>query len=104
MKWSDFSPGKRKFFVVSLALVLAMGFAANSVFAQGNSGEAPGKKGPDGMTPAEEGVCDGLEGGLFGTCNAYCEATDCGDGVNYANFRACQVLQMKWGGGKPGEP
>lgn len=35
---------------------------------------------PDGETPANEGVCDGLVGhtpGLFGLCNAYCEAQDC---------------------------
>ena len=35
---------------------------------------------PDGETPADEGVCDGLVDytpGLFGLCNAYCEAQDC---------------------------
>jgi hypothetical protein len=34
---------------------------------------------PDGQTPANEGVCDGLMGGspgLYGLCNAYCEAQD----------------------------
>ena len=34
---------------------------------------------PDGETPANEGVCDVLIGstpGLFGLCNAYCEAQD----------------------------
>jgi hypothetical protein len=34
---------------------------------------------PDGETPANEGVCDMLIGatpGLFGLCNAYCEAQD----------------------------
>lgn len=34
---------------------------------------------PDGETPANEGVCDVLMGatpGLFGLCNAYCEAQD----------------------------
>lgn len=34
---------------------------------------------PDGETPANEGVCDqliGLTPGLFGLCNAYCEAQD----------------------------
>ena len=34
-------------------------------------------KTPDGLTPAEEIVCDGLEGAAFGLCNAYCEAQDC---------------------------
>ncbi len=34
---------------------------------------------PDGETPANEGVCDGLKGatpGLYGLCVAYCEAQD----------------------------
>lgn len=37
---------------------------------------------PDGETPANEGVCDVLIGatpGLFGLCNAYCEAQDLDD-------------------------
>lgn len=51
---------------------------------------------PDGQTPAEEMVCDGLSGAAFGLCNAYCEATDCGDGVNNANDRACQSLRKNW--------
>lgn len=36
--------------------------------------------GPDGMSPAEETVCDGLHEatpGLYGLCVAYCEAQDC---------------------------
>lgn len=35
---------------------------------------------PDGATPANEGVCDGLlnaTAGLYGVCVAYCEAQDC---------------------------
>lgn len=34
---------------------------------------------PDGETPANEGICDGLQGatpGLYGLCVAYCEAQD----------------------------
>ena len=34
---------------------------------------------PDGVTPANEGVCDGLQGatpGLYGLCVAFCEAQD----------------------------
>ncbi len=34
-------------------------------------------KTPDGMTPAEETVCDGEIGAAYGLCNAYCEAMDC---------------------------
>jgi hypothetical protein len=37
---------------------------------------------PDGETPANEGVCDVLIGatpGLYGLCNAYCEAQDLDD-------------------------
>lgn len=51
---------------------------------------------PDGRTPAEESVCDVLSGAPFGLCNAYCEATDCGDGVNNANEQACQSLRNNW--------
>ncbi|MDE1464323.1 hypothetical protein [Spartinivicinus poritis] len=42
-------------------------------------------KTPDGMTPAEETVCDVLidaTPGLFGLCNAYCEAQDLGPDSN----------------------
>jgi len=38
---------------------------------------ADAKKPNDDITPAEETVCDGLPNGLFGLCNAYCEAQDC---------------------------
>lgn len=38
---------------------------------------------PDGVTPANEGVCDSLQGtaspGLYGLCVAYCEAQDLDD-------------------------
>jgi hypothetical protein len=72
-----------------LAILLAFGLALLpiSVLAKGP---------PDGKTPSDETDCDGLEGAQFGICNSYCEATDCGDGVNYANFRACASLQKNW--------
>lgn len=47
-------------------------------------------KTPDGATPAEETVCDGLAGPLFGLCNAYCEAMDCGDPNQAASDQSCQ--------------
>lgn len=68
-------------------LAAALLFLPSAVFSQGP---------PDGQTPSEETVCDGLEGAQFGICNAYCEATDCGDGVNYASFQACASLQRNW--------
>jgi len=52
-------------FILTAGLVLSSG----SVIAQT----------PDGETPANEGVCDSLIGatpGLYGLCNAYCEAQD----------------------------
>ena len=49
---------------------------------------------PDGETPAEETVCDGLDDSLFGTCNAYCEAMDC-DNPNNDDAKACQVKLKK---------
>jgi hypothetical protein len=44
----------------------------------------------DGETPAEETVCDGLEGALKGLCNSYCEALDCDSDNPYANEKACE--------------
>ena len=32
---------------------------------------------PDGVTPAVEDICSGLQGAAYGLCNAYCEAQDC---------------------------
>lgn len=58
---------------------------------------------PDGSTPSEEAVCDGLSGSLFGLCNAYCEALDCDTGLS--NPTACaKVLanyQQRSGGANP---
>jgi hypothetical protein len=73
--------------VATLAVVLAACVVPSVAFAQGP---------PDGQPPSQETVCDGLQGAEFGICNAYCEATDCGDGVNYADFRACASLQRNW--------
>ena len=46
----------------------------------------------DGLTPAEETVCDGagLTGALWGLCNAYCEAMDCDSGAPKASLEACR--------------
>ncbi len=53
---------------------------------------------PDGSTPAEETVCDGLSGASKGICNAYCEAKDCDldDGSNASKSRACERLASKY--------
>jgi hypothetical protein len=48
----------------------------------------------DGVTPAEEDVCDGLPEAAYGLCNAYCEAIDCdarGD-----DFKACDSLRNNY--------
>jgi hypothetical protein len=47
-------------------------------------------KTPDGMTPSEETVCDGLPRGLWGLCVAYCEARDCHLDNPHASPRSCQ--------------
>ena len=80
---STFSPLSPALFLIALALVLMPGIS----IAQGT---------PDGQPPSQENACDGLHGAEFGLCNAYCEATDCADGVNYANFKACAALQRNW--------
>jgi len=51
---------------------------------------------PDGLTPAVETVCDVYEGALFGLCNAYCEAIDCGDPNVRAADRACSRIQANF--------
>ncbi len=49
---------------------------------------------PDGMTPAEETVCDALSGARWGLCNAYCEAMDCDSDAARASEKACtRVLE-----------
>jgi hypothetical protein len=86
---SSLSAGLMKLrFLAGIALLaVLLSFPTGSALAQGT---------PDGETPATETVCDGLAEGEFGICNAYCEATDCGDGVNYANIRACESLAKNW--------
>lgn len=61
-------------------------FAAAAVLVAGLIGVATpvSASTPDGQTPANEGVCDELQGatpGLYGLCVAYCEAQDL-DSVN----------------------
>jgi hypothetical protein len=62
---------KLKQILTAMAFVLFTGVATMS----GNVIAAT----PDGETPANEGVCDSLQGatpGLYGLCVAYCEAQD----------------------------
>lgn len=47
-------------------------------------------KTPDDMTPAEEDVCDALEGAAYGLCSAYCEAMDCDSEEAQASDEACE--------------
>ena len=47
---------------------------------------------PDDMTPAEEDVCDVLEGSAYGLCNAYCEAMDCDSEEAQASDEACEKV------------
>lgn len=74
-------------FAITALLGAGLCLFAAPVFAQGT---------PDDDPPSVETVCDGLPGAAFGLCNAYCEATDCGDGVNYASMQACASLQKNW--------
>jgi len=49
-------------------------------------------KTPDGEPPAEEAVCDDLQGVLYGLCVAYCEAMDCGHSDQSASDQACEQV------------
>jgi len=44
----------------------------------------------DGETPAQEPVCDDLNGAWYGLCVAYCEAMDGHLGDPFASDRACE--------------
>ena len=57
---------------------------------------ATAAKGPDGVTPAKEYVCDSLTGKAYGICNAYCEALDCDDSSKKASDNACDELYQKY--------
>ena len=63
---------------------------------------------PDGETPANEGVCDSLQGatpGLFGLCNAYCEAQDLDTfDKNPPNDRILANYRKKMKAGDPDMP
>jgi len=65
-------------------LTLLLSFGAQSIFA-------------DGLPPSEEDVCDvlqddGITGGLFGLCNAFCEAKDCDDYPEGEAPRSCDRI------------
>ena len=51
---------------------------------------ATAAKGPDGVTPAEEYVCDDVTGKANGLCVAYCEAMDCDSSDRKASPKACE--------------
>ena len=59
--------------MVAVGLVLVFGLASQAT-----------AQTPDGSTPSEEQFCAGLDGALFGLCNAYCEAKDCQEGAGAA--------------------
>lgn len=55
------------------------------------SASAFGDGTPDTDPPAEEAVCDGLGGRVWGLCVAYCEAQDC----PASEHPSCDVLRAK---------
>ncbi len=58
---------------------------------------------PDGETPAAETVCDDYSGAAYGSCVAYCEATDCDADPN-ASETACDRLYDRFVGQTGEEP
>jgi len=80
--------------LIVFSLVFSVGFAASA-------------KTPDGETPAEETVCDGLEGAQYGLCTAYCEAMDCDSSEPKASDAACERVRSNFitnAGGGTGPP
>jgi hypothetical protein len=53
-------------------------------------------KTPDGVTPADEAICDLESGAAYGLCNAYCEAMDCDGDQTHASATACQRVQDRF--------
>ena len=51
---------------------------------------------PDGVTPANEAICDLESGAAYGLCNAYCEAMDCDSDTPHASETACLKVQDKF--------
>lgn len=46
-------------------------------------------------SPAQDGVCDGLEGAAYGLCNAYCNEMKCGTDQQKASDKGCgKVLNV----------
>lgn len=66
---------------VALAFFMVLGMLAVAPVSQAQTS--------DGMTPAEETVCDGQTGALWGLCVAYCEAMDCDYPGHHASQEAC---------------
>jgi hypothetical protein len=67
-----------------LVLALALGLTPGGALAFGDGT-------PDTDPPAEEEVCSGLGGRLWGLCVAYCEAQDC----PASEHPSCEVLREK---------
>lgn len=77
---------KMKGWMIAAALGAVMGasVAAPRAFAYGDGT-------PDTDPPAEEEVCDGFGGRMWGLCVAYCEAQDC----PASEHPSCDVLRDK---------
>lgn len=68
-------------FALALAAVVML---SGSAFAYGDGT-------PDTDPPAQEQVCEGLGGRMWGLCVAYCEAQDCPG----SEHPSCEVLRSK---------
>jgi hypothetical protein len=51
---------------------------------------------PDGITPADEDICDSESGAAYGLCNAYCEAMDCDYELTSAAEMACLKVRDRF--------
>ena len=73
-------------FIIALAIAFALTLSLRAPLAH-----AWGDGTPDTDPPAEEQVCNGLGGRLWGLCVAYCEAQDCPG----SEHPSCEVLRRK---------
>lgn len=71
-------------FVSAMAFAFCLSTSAPLVHAYGDGT-------PDTDPPAQEEVCNGLGGRMWGLCVAYCEAQDCPG----SEHPSCEVLRKK---------
>ena len=95
----------KTYLILAFALLVVCSGMATAQLSETQFANGTHRGTPDGITPAEETVCDGLTGAAHGLCTAYCGAMDCDSGSPQASQTACNSvsseLQQITGGAPP---